>query len=136
MRFLRPAAFVLGLLLLGYTVSGLFRSRALLLGTSEMDGTVVALTPLPGSAGDAPTIRYAPVPGAVSDWTTRTPLSGSKVGQHVTLLVRGDTGQVLEVGSFWTLFGPLAVTGLCGLVLLVLGASTARRFSRGERPWR
>ena len=136
MRYLRPAALILGLLCLGYTVSGLVQSRYFLLGTDQVDGTVTTLTPLPNGGGDAPTIRYAPTPGTVADWTTRTPLPGAKVGQHVTLLVQSSTGQVLQIGSFWSLFGVFVVTGLVGLVLVAFGASAARRFSRGERPWR
>ncbi|MBV9537448.1 MAG: hypothetical protein JOY70_00795 [Acidisphaera sp.] len=129
MRFLRPFAFVAGLLLLGYTASGLFRSRSLLVDTREVAGTVIA------TSADTETVRYEPVPGTISDWTTHTKTSGAPAGQHVTLLVRSDTNQVLGVGSFWSLFAPFAATGLAGLVLLAIGAAAARRFSRGQAPW-
>jgi hypothetical protein len=134
MRFLPSAAFVLGLLLLGYALAGLVRNHAVLTGADEVPGTITALTPLPGG-GMAPTVRFSPAPGSISNWITRTPLPDAAVGQPLTLIVAHGTGQVIRVGSLAGVFGPLAATGVLGLVLVAFGASAARRFSRGQRPW-
>jgi hypothetical protein len=129
-RYLRPASLAIGLLFLGYTLSGLVRTRGVLMDTEQADAVVVATRPSP-DGGATPVLRFTTPQGSVIEWADRTSRSAAAIGDHVPVLYRPDGAPVM-VGSFWRIYGLFLGAAICGFILVALGAPAAAAMIRGR----
>jgi hypothetical protein len=129
-RYLRPASLAIGLLLLGYTLSGLVRMRDVLMDTEQADAVVVAERPV-ADGGTVPVLRFTTPRGSVIEWADRAASGSAAIGDHRPVLYRPDGGPVM-VGSFWRIVGLFIAAAICGFILVAIGAPVAVKMIRGR----
>lgn len=130
-RWLRVLCLAIGVALLGYTVSGLFRNRVFLFDSVAADGVVQDVRPARDGATSL-VVRFTSEQGAVVDWVSRTqqPTTAYQVGEHVPVLYMPNSPGRAAIGRFRDIFGIFMLTGGVGLILVLIGLRTMRSMWR------
>lgn len=114
----RYASLAIGIMLLGYSASGIFRNRMFLMNAAQADGTVVSI-----ASSGVPVIRYKSESGALVDWVAANQrgIKSIETGGHVPILYLPEQPGAAVVGRTWSVIARLVGPGVLGLFLMIYG---------------